>query len=558
MRPWIASRWPLVAPGLRVLLGMALAVAVGYLLEKGLLDGWTTLVLPSNLWLFVVGIAAALLSSWWWFRDLQASSDTGVFFHVAIEDRSDRPEAQDMRLRSWATSTWEYARVMPFIRGDATAVRGGDCWDEIDRVSARLAAQVRHSAELVPGAKSVSVLYDGPTEFAAPIGARLARELTDGRSLRMVTDIAGDGTGPFITFPVPTVHPPAGEPAALPGPGVPATPHHEIIYRPDAAVSMAAADPRNECGVLHPLPLAERADAYQEVLGALGDKLQEVARSGTTQRVIVSGSGPVAIAVGGGYMAGKLDLEVGVAQFDRSTGQYDGHTWATDDRDDWEKAPRREGSSALSHRYRAWLWLALIRSGGLGFMLPLLAASVALVLEWGVAQSTDAPLSAWWCLLGILCIAAAIIVIGGMLLRRRLFLPTVTLLAGNRARSTFAERVVEVTPLSGATARTSGPDPLRDWARALTAAQTEVLVALPEVEDVVVDVTALPFGAQLVHDPVHGLRKALRGNEPIVLLWRDGDRRRTCLTGPAVCPCGFTPMAETRGRAGDGVPGAGN
>ena len=241
MRPWIASRWPLVAPGLRVLLGMALAVAVGYLLEKGLLDGWTTLVLPSNLWLFVVGIAAALLSSWWWFRDLQASSDTGVFFHVAIEDRSDRPEAQDMRLRSWATSTWEYARVMPFIRGDATAVRGGDCWDEIDRVSARLAAQVRHSAELVPGAKSVSVLYDGPTEFAAPIGARLARELTDGRSLRMVTDIAGDGTGPFITFPYqPST--PAGEPAALPGPGVPATPHHEIIYRPDAAVSMAAAD----------------------------------------------------------------------------------------------------------------------------------------------------------------------------------------------------------------------------------------------------------------------------------------------------------------------------
>lgn len=360
----------------RFLLSMVLAVAVGFLLEVALVDGIHLDGEWRNYLLLLLGVAAGFWLAGLWFRDLNSAANAGVFLHVALEDRSERPMAEDALLRWWVADTWEHATVMPMVgevrqstgqrahevkrrpssrRGwirrrvrsfavrevkesPETDARNAFDWDDIEAASARLASQIAHSRVLAPGARSVSLLVHGRPELIAPLGGLVARKWNDDRSLRLVVDNTSMDRDPFLVFDTPSL-----------GSGV-QLPHSAVSDRNDDSWSallvlkrrdvtgsqlttqepkitgpMADADEFTDAAaewhVRFTYPLAERPEVYEKVVMTQAAALEAIkagespGRALPAARVGIQGEAPVSLAFAAGFHAGRLGLAVGLMRF---------------------------------------------------------------------------------------------------------------------------------------------------------------------------------------------------------------------------------------------------
>ena len=578
---WLRDRTE--GPTARLLLSMVLAVAVGFLLEVALIDG---LVLDRN-WrnflLLALGLAAGMGLVLLWFRDLSSAAKAGVFFHVALEDRSERPMAEDALLRWWVGDTWEHATVMPLVgevrqaprqadrkakESTGTAAKSPFDWDDIEAASTRLSGQIAHSRVLAPGARSVSVLVHGRPELIAPLGGLVAGQWRDDRALRLVVDNTSPDRAPFFVFDAPIVESAVGMPPSakaecadaawasllvLKRAGVKGT--RPATQAPEFSGPIPDAEQQTDAGsewhVRFTYPLAEEPDVYETVARVQADALAAITvhslpgAGASTARVGIQGQAPVSLAFAAGFLAGRSGFTVGLMRYlggsdgTRLTeGQalYSLPTWpASAEMSPPATAPTTQPDPTLSRN--RWTWLVLLRALGLGAVLPFFAGAFALLLEWGVARSQPVLNAGdWLWLVGILLVTAVALLAGGAVVRRRLTAPGITITladddAATDSKQTFAHRRLVVD--------SSQHDTAMDLAVRITAAFTDALTVLPQVLDVTIDLGGHPLASDAIHNFNFGLRSSLRGNAPASLRWSDvdgsGQRNHACASGPGDC-----------------------
>ena len=588
--------WPYLAGAFsRVLISMVLAVAVGYLLEQALVEGIASLWTMPNVPLTVAGAVAAILLICLWFRDLRSAAVAGVFFHVAIEDRSERPLTEDALLRTWATESWEYAKVMPFVwerlNGSAPTLPGGapseDAkgaekpvvdWDAVANTSRRLTTQIHHSRVLAPGAEAVSVLVNGRPELVGPLGWAIGQTWSDDRALRMVVDNTSEEREPFFTF---AAYQPSerkvaeGQTAASSG-GQDSGYAALLLLREGPVAPESLTGARAEFQVVHDRSLVEQPSAYEHVLRRTEESLTSVPGS----RLMLQGQSPASLVFAAGFAAARHGLEVGSAKWLEEDEKYSRPDWPPRAlASDGTARTSDAASSRVSPLSRGfWTWLVVLRAFGLGFVLPLFAGAVALVLEWSLAgsQSGTANGGDWVWLVGTAVVTGATLAWGGWWLRKRLFTPKVTISVvppeadwtGGRAesgrisveaRQKFHHRRIEVVlephdMPEGDDIEENRRTQARISER-ITATFTDVLEVLPHVDDVTVEIPDLgqfwlakdreknpqrrALADEVVHNFNSGLRSSLRGNKPVKLQWQTAAKEGflTCSTGPGECAC---------------------
>jgi hypothetical protein len=548
---------------IRILISMVLAVAVGYLLERALVDGWRVLIQVPDLRLTLTGLAAALFLIRLWFRDLNTAANAGVFFHAAIEDRSERPLAEDSLLRTWATETWEYCKVMPFVAQRPQPANGID-WPTVAATARRLNSQLEHSKVLAPGAKAASVLVHGRPDLIGPLGWMIGREWSDDRALRIVVDNTSDEREPFLifdsTYPLAVRHPQGTLQQVQPAASEASTQNEEsyeaVLLLPvrrtdqgppkydflnpvpnDHQLTTAAA----EWHVPFINPLPEEKSAYEQVFLDSDAVLAQLAAQGRSPRVLLQGKSPVALVFAAGFLAAKRGLHLGSARWDPHSETYEAPTWPPQSSTPPTERQRPVGPVAsvlppLNKRY--WTLLVAMRAAGLGAVLPLFAGAFALLFEWGLARSQpDANPGDWAFLMGIMLCTGVILVVGFVWLRRRLFAPKVTIAvltppqsdndadapqpgsnqsatitkAARAPKQSFAHRRIEMLLEPDADPR--GIDAAKaaaHLAERITATFTDVLAVLPEVDDVTVELPKLgeyefhrPKGKKVIHEFSH-------------------------------------------------------
>jgi len=566
-----------------------------------------------NVPLTVAGAVAALVLICLWFRDLRSAAVAGVFFHVAIAGRSERPLTEDALLRTWATESWEYARVMPFVwerlNGSASPLQGvapnpdtkavekpAVDWDAVANTSRRLTTQIQHSRVLAPGAEAVSVLVNGRPELVGPLGWAIGQTWCDDRDLRMVVDNTSEEREPFFTFAAqqPSERELAEAQTASSSGGRDFDGAALLLLRArENTTNDGGATPsseramtkmRAEFQVIHDRSLAEQPSAYERVLRGTEESLTRVPGS----RLMLQGNSPASLVFAAGFAAARHGLEVGSAKWLDEDKKYSRPDWpptapashgtarTSDDASDAASSP----VAPLSRGW--WTWLVVLRSAGLGAVLPLFAGAVALLLEWSLASSQAGTVirGDWAWLVGTAVVTGATLAWGGWWLRKRLFTPKVTISVvppeayspvkqtesaptNAPSRPGFHHRRIEVAlephDMPEGDDIEANRRKLEVIAERITATFTDVLAVLPHVDDVMVEIPDLgefrlvkdregnPQLAALADEVVHnfnsGLLSSLRGNKPVKLQWQREPNKgfQTCSTGPGECRCKGNP-----------------
>ncbi|MGB7983286.1 MAG: hypothetical protein WCF36_21095 [Candidatus Nanopelagicales bacterium] len=529
---------------------MVLASAVGYLLEVGILEGWRQLLSGPTRLLTFAGILAALVSSFIWAAAHASAARRGVFVHAVADDRLPRHQGEDALLRATVAETWPRSVVMPF----RPVPIGSASWEDAARsLAATIKAQVAAAAVSAPAARVVSILPGGPPHILALAGALTGRALRDSnREIRLIADDTSATASPFLEFPLGGYSDRRVDADAADK----EPPEVLLLLREGdqhAVLSALKLDLRRAFGttcarkvdlkrgcvktgtrkvdlkhgrgtirvreVRFAFPIQEEAAAYTEVLNSAREEMKKV----KSDRILLQSQAPASLAFALGYVASQMGLTVGAFPYDPDTRSYVVGRGERDDpwlahgfaEDEAHTLPPRSPQLA-----RRW-WAALVGySGILGLLLPLMAATLALLLEWGLADSQSGVVTGrdWVTLAIVGFVSGVAVVLGTRWLRARLDKPRVRISA-NPGKFTLRSRV---TPIP-ASALTSAAE---DLASAVTRQFCDVVSGLPGVGEVSVDLGTreqCPEGDEAIRNFSFGLHKALRGTRPVPLRWNDFD-----------------------------------
>jgi hypothetical protein len=516
---------------------LVLAASVGYLLEQAIINGWSCLWVPPNVWLSAAGAVAALLSAVLWFAGHASGARRGAFIHAVAEDRLPRHVAEDAMLRAAVTATWPRAVVMPY----RPVLLDRQRWQQASvDLSVTIREQVYSAVVANPGIRGVSLLPGGPSHVLALAGALAERALRDvGWPIRLIADDTSDVAKPFVEFELPRVPGRGGDDLDHAGGG----PDGVLLLLREGetadedSVRRALGEEVHIRSVTYEHPISETDEAYETVLDCFVQAVKEL-RSAGVARVYVQGQAPASLIFAAGFVASQASLCVASMPHEGEKGYgfaSEPDPWAVHRPPPEAVRGRAHIDSHVSRAIAAasrlgvnW-WGALIGySLAMGILLPVVAGALALLLEWFLAKSQSGVVAADWGQL-ILALAAAsvLLALSERLFSPRLNRPSVSIVAAPTAQ-TLARRValIEPTTLSGEAA------PL---AEAITRQLGDIVAAVPGVNDVSVDLGTAedcPNGRVAALDPKFGLRKSLRSTRPVRIRWSG-----KCTTaGPATSP----------------------
>lgn len=533
---WLSS----LPTAIKIGLSMVLASSVGYLLEVAILEN-NELFIGGNRALLVVGVLASVVSSVIWGASQASGAHRGVFIHAVGDVRLARHLGEDAILRAKARERWPNAPVLSFrpVLGTPAPQASGDnapAWQSMaHELGVTVAQQASRSRAVAPASRVVTILPGGPPNTLVVAGATFHHLWhQDSRRLRFAADDTSDSGEPFVDFDLPEVPEASraagdmdsddGNPAVL-----------LIISNSDGERLTAvknsiteAFEPGELACVEHPGVIAEQSTAYRGVIDSVVQELKTLQDHRLTQ-VVLLGDAPASIMFAAGYAAahmgftvasapwqfasqksGKADPDKAAEGANPAQGQYkfDQIGWADD-----VSEPGTFLDCAYQGRPSAWWSTLITRSLAIGVFLPVVGGSLALALEWWIADSQEGRLNLgnWTWLAATFTLSLAVVLGVTARTSRVLNRPQFRITTG-RCDGYFPSlgrrEVVVPHSVKGDSLALS---------RHVAGVFCDAVTALPELMDVTVDVRGCAAGDNAIHDRREGLRKSLRGNKPVVL-----------------------------------------